>query len=578
MWMNKRQETTWLPTTRDEMKRLGWNELDVILITGDAYVDHPSFGVAIIARLLDAWGLKVGVIPQPNWQDDGRDFLKLGKPRLFWGITAGNVDSMVNHYTARKRLRSNDDYTPGGRKGARPDYASYVYTKMVRKFFPDSYIILGGVEASMRRLTHYDYWSDSLKPSILYETHANLLIYGMAEKALWSVVEAFLEGKDPASLSIRGTAVLSSSYPLSYQLLPSHEMCLSDPQAFARHFVMVEQNANAYKAQGLVEPVGNSFVVVHAPAEPLTREEMDFIYSLPFQRLPHPRYRKKPAIPAFEMIKNSITIHRGCFGGCSFCAIAMHQGKTIQSRSVDSVLKEVKKLATLPYFKGTISDLGGPSANMYNMNPMDPEQCEKCKRLSCIYPKLCSNLRDNTEDLLLLYEKVSSLPGIKHVFVSSGIRYDLFLSEKGFLSPKAKKYFEKLIQRHTSGRLKVAPEFHAEHVLKIMRKPSFSLFKKLVQVFYKLKGKKPFQINPYLISSHPGSTQQDHYELAKELKRMNIYPEQVQDFTPTPMILSNVMYYTGLDPYTGTKINVIKDIDMKRKLQYVLTIKNELKK
>jgi uncharacterized radical SAM protein YgiQ len=548
MWTNKRQETTWLPTTRDEMKRLGWNELDVILITGDAYVDHPSFGVAIIARLLDAWGLKVGVIPQPNWQDDGRDFLKLGKPRLFWGITAGNVDSMVNHYTARKRLRSNDDYTPGGRKGARPDYASYVYTKMVRKFFPDSYIILGGVEASMRRLTHYDYWSGSLKPSILYETYANLLIYGMAEKALWSVVEAFLEGKDPASLSIRGTAVLSSSYPLSYQLLPSHEMCLSDPQAFARHFVMVEQNANAYKAQGLVEPVGNSFVVVHAPAEPLTREEMDFIYSLPFHRLPHPRYRKKPAIPAFEMIKNSITIHRGCFGGCSFCAIAMHQGKTIQSRSVDSVLEEVKKLATLPYFKGTISDLGGPSANMYNMNPMDPERCEKCKRLSCIYPKLCSNLRDNTEDLLLLYEKVSTLPGIKHVFVSSGIRYDLFLSEKGFVSPKAKKYFEKLIQYHTSGRLKVAPEFHAEHVLKIMRKPSFSLFKKLVQAFYKLKGKKPFQINPYLISSHPGSTQQNHYEyLSRASSRFYTY-------THDP-IKCDVLYRIGSIYWNKNKCN-----------------------
>jgi len=578
MWLNKVQQTLWLPTTRDEMKKLGWEQLDVILITGDAYIDHPSFGVAIIARLLDAWGLKVGVIPQPNWQDDGRDFLKLGKPRLFWGITAGNVDSMVNHYTARKRLRSNDVYTPGGRKGARPDYASYVYTSMVRKFFPDAYIVLGGVEASMRRLTHYDYWSNLLKPSILVETNANLLIYGMAEKALWKVVETFLQGKDPATLSIPGTATLSTSFPSSSILLPSYEACVEDPKVFGEHFVLVEQNANAFRARVLVEPFGNRFVVVYPPAEPLSEKEMDYIYDLPFQRLPHPRYRKKPPIPAFEMIKNSITTHRGCFGGCSFCTITMHQGKTIQNRSFFSIVEEVRRHTQMPYFKGTISDLGGPSANMYNMRPILSRRCEKCKRQSCLYPSRCTNLPENFEDLLHLYEKVSSIQGVKHVFISSGIRYDLFLTERGFVNQKARSYFEKLILRHTSGWLKVAPEFHKDRVLKLMRKPSFALFEKLVELCRDFQKDKSFQVNPYLISSHPGSTPADHRELAAILKKMKIFPEQIQDFTPTPMTLSSVMYYARINPYTGEKIPVLKNMDVKRQLQYALIIKPTSKK
>lgn len=552
------------------MKRLGWDELDVILVTGDAYIDHPSFGVAIIARLLDAWGFRVGVIPQPNWQDDGRDFKKLGKPRLFWGVTAGNLDSMVNHYTARKRLRSRDDYTPGGRTGARPDYATYVYVQKIKTFFPDSFVILGGLEASLRRFIHYDYWSDSLKPSILIETRADLLIYGMAEKSLWYVIQAVLEKKSPEALNIPGTVTLKRNYPSDYIMLPSYEECLRDPSKFARHFVMIEEQLNSWRGKGLVESYGDEFVVAHPPMSPLSVEEMDYIYSLPFNRLPHPRYRKKLPIPAFDMIKNSITIHRGCFGGCSFCCITMHQGKVIQSRSQNSILNEVKKLVQMPYFKGTVSDLGGPSANMYGMHPVNVELCKKCKRTSCAYPKPCSNLPYNFKVLMELYRKVLKIDGVKHVFISSGIRYDLFLNEKGYYDG-GKEYFEQLVRYHTSGRLKVAPEFGDENVLRLMRKPSFGLFKRLVQEFRKINNTdSKLQINPYLISSHPGSNVNSHMVLKNELKKLGVYPEQVQDYTPTPMTLSSVMYYTGLNPYTGEKISVIRDIDLKRKLQYLL--------
>ncbi|MCX7697361.1 MAG: YgiQ family radical SAM protein [Bacteroidales bacterium] len=574
MWTIKKQFTPWLPTTRDEMKRLGWHEVDVILITGDAYVDHPSFGVAIIARLLDAWGLKVGVIPQPNWQDDGRDFKKLGKPRLFFGVTAGNVDSMVNHYTARKRIRSNDDYTPGGRKGLRPDYASYVYVKKIKTFYPDSYVILGGIEASCRRFIHYDYWSDMLKPSIMVETGADLLIYGMAEKSLWFVTQAFLEGKRPETLAIPGTTILANSYPTNYEVLPSYEDCVNDPRKFVAHFLKIEQHTSTWSKKGLVEPYGEKYVVTHPPMTPLTEKEMDYIYSLPFQRQPHPRYKKKPPIPAFEMIKNSITLHRGCFGGCSFCSIAMHQGKFIQSRSKDSVIEEVNKLIQMPYFKGTITDLGGPSANMYQMHPNNIELCKKCKRVSCIHPKVCQNLSNNMNELLDLYGAVSSIPGVKHVFISSGIRYDLFLHRDGFVKG-GKKYFEQLVERHTSGRLKVAPEFSDEKTLKLMRKPSFELFKKLVKEFRKVNHRH-FQINPYLISSHPGSDEQSHLRLKKELEQLRIFPEQVQDFTPTPLTLSSVMFYSEVDPYTGERIKVIKDAEIKRKLQYLLVTEKKM--
>ncbi|PKP05365.1 MAG: YgiQ family radical SAM protein [Bacteroidetes bacterium HGW-Bacteroidetes-6] len=555
----------WLPATTDEMRFRGWEQPDIVLITGDAYVDHPAFGIAIIGRVLEEAGYKVVIIAQPNWRDDLRDFRKFGQPRLFFGISGGNMDSMVNHYTARKRLRSDDAYTPGDRSGFRPDYATTVYSKMVKQIYPDTPVIIGGIEASLRRLTHYDYWSDSLKPSVLVDSGADLLVYGMGEKAIVEAAKLLDAGENIQNIEIPQTAIIVSKKPVDYIVLPSYEDCLRSKTAFGKHFTIIETESNRMNASGLVEPFEDKFICVRPPYKPISTEEIDKIYALPYTRLPHPRYNKKPPIPAYEMIRHSLTIHRGCFGGCSFCTISMQQGRFIQSRSEISVLNEVEQIKLMPDFGGTISDIGGPSANMYKMTPIEPGKCMKCRRVSCIFPSLCNNLNNSHNDLCSLYKKVSQIKGVKSAFVTSGVRYDLFLNEKGFL-PGGKDYFRQLVNHHLSGRLKVAPEHSSPRILKLMRKPGFALFLKLKSEYEKLNSEsgRRQQIVPYLITAHPGSTMDDTFEMAIQLRNEGVYPEQMQDFTPTPMTLSSVMHWCGFNPYDGEKVNVTRYIDEKR--------------
>jgi uncharacterized radical SAM protein YgiQ len=571
--MQKQTALPFFPNSAKEVEQLGWTSIDVIFFTGDAYVDHPSFGVAVIARVLEKQGLKVAIVPQPNWQDDLRDFRKLGKPNLFFGVTAGNMDSMINHYTAAKRLRSNDDYTAGGKAGRRPDYAVKVYTSIVKKLFPDVPVILGGIEASLRRFTHYDYWSDGLMPSVLAETQADLLFYGMAEKALEEFAmllqsgKPFSEARKIAQLAylVKDKADIEVDENVKTIFLHSFEKCQKDKLAFGENFKVIEEESNKIQAARILEPVGKGCVVVNPPFAYLTQDENDAPYELPYSRLPHPRY--KEPIPAFDMIKNSINIHRGCFGGCSFCTISAHQGKFIRSRSSGSVMREVLKLSKMPYFNGTITDLGGPSANMYMMSGIDKTICEKCKRPSCIFPAICKNL--NTDHKLQndLLQAARNVAGIKHVFIGSGIRYDLLYNNSNAETKKSsEEYFANLVKYHVSGRLKVAPEHSSDEVLKLMRKPSFALFKKFKDEFDKLNvrfGKRQYII-PYFISSHPGSTIDGMAALAESNRQLSINPEQVQDFTPTPMTLSSCIYYTGIDPYTGKKVYVARSKDDKK--------------
>jgi len=548
-----------LPVTVKEAKLIGWTEPDVVLFTGDAYVDHPSFGAAVIGRVLENMGLKVAIVPQPNWQDDLRDFKKFGKPRLFFAVTAGNMDSMVNHYTANKRLRSNDAYTPDGKKAYRPDYASIVYSNILKKLFPDVPIVLGGVEASLRRLTHYDYWSDKLKPGILIESKADVLVYGMGEKPIKEIAKKIVEGKPLTELTkIPQTAHLQANTKLEninnkkLIKLYSHEECLKNKKKFAENFKVIETESNRLNADIITQKVGKKTIVVNPPFPLMEQNELDAMYDLPFTRLPHPKYDKKGAIPAFEMIKFSINIHRGCFGGCSFCTISAHQGKFVQSRSEASVLREVKKVAKMPDFKGNISDLGGPSANMYKMQGINLSICETCKRPSCISPQICTNLKYDHTKLTELYKKAKKIEGIKKVFIGSGIRYDMLFDKNQNFTPDGKKYTENLIENHVSGRLKVAPEHTSDQVLKAMRKPTFSLFKKFQKHFFDINNKLGLkqQLIPYFISSHPASQMEDMADLAIQTKELNFQLEQVQDFTPTPMTVATVIYYSGYHPYT----------------------------
>jgi uncharacterized radical SAM protein YgiQ len=572
---NNYKVTSIIPTTADEVKKLRWDSIDVILFSGDAYIDHPSFGAAIIARVLEKEGLKVAVVPQPNWRDDLRDFKKLGKPNLFFAVTSGNMDSMVNHYTANKRLRSDDAYTPGGRAGYRPDYAVTVYCRILKDIFPEVPILIGGIEASLRRFTHYDYWSDSLKPSILMDSGATLLIYGMAEKPLKELVKLIKSGYSLDSIH----HLPQSAYVINDQkLLPeliaktiylnSYEECLKSKKAYADNFCIIEGESNKNQAARIIEPCNNQWVVVNPPYENLTQEEIDEPYALPYTRLPHPRYQNKPPIPAFEMIKNSVNIHRGCFGGCSFCTISAHQGKFIQSRSIESIMEEVKAITSMPYFNGTISDLGGPSANMFRMEGINQEICDHCKRPSCIFPQICNNLNADHSSLNELYNMVRNIDGVKHVFIGSGIRYDLlYQSQKHvFINKAADEYLDNLVNYHVSGRLKVAPEHCSQKVLKLMRKPSFEVFKNFVDDFEKRcrRYQRSYQIIPYFISSHPGCGIQEMAELAIETKNLNFKLEQVQDFTPTPLTLSTCIYYTGVNPYTGEKIYTAKTLEDKK--------------
>ena len=557
-----------IPTSVKEVQRLGWDYIDVIFFTGDAFVDHPSFGTACIARYLEKFGYRVAVVPQPNWKDDLRDFRKLGAPRLYFAVNSGAMDSMVNHYTAARRLRHEDAYTPDGQFGRRPDRAVTVYTKILKRLWPDVPVVIGGVEASLRRLAHYDYWDNSIHPSILVDSGADWLCYGMGERTMLELTRAIESGRNLrqmeniAQLAFyrKGTCKLDGAL-----VLHSYERCLEEPRSFAENFHQIEIHANMLTPQTLVEPVGDGYVRVNPPLPPATTEEMDSFWDLPFTKKPHPRYKGK-RIPAYDMIKDSIITHRGCFGGCNFCTIAAHQGKFIQSRSEESILKEVRELAAMPEFRGNISDLGAPTANMYGMHGKDPSRCAVCRRKSCLFPSPCSNMDRNHERVLALYRRVDAVKGIRHSYIGSGVRYDLFLDEKGFVDGSGKKYLRELMLRHTSGRLKVAPEHTEDKVLYYMAKPSFRLFERLRAEFDKINREEGThtELVPYFISSHPGCTLQDMRKLASNKSLKGIWMEQVQDFMPTPMTTSSIMFCTGLDPRTMKEVFVEHDPERKK--------------
>ncbi len=578
--------TDFLPTTKKELELRGWDYVDVILFSGDAYVDHPSFGAAVIGRTLESMGLRVAIVPQPDWHGDYRDFLKLGRPRLFFAISAGSMDSMVNHYTANRRRRSDDAYTPDGRAGMRPDYCTITYSHIIKKLFPDVPLVIGGIEASMRRLTHYDYWSDRLMPSILVDSGADVLIYGMGEKPIKAVAGHYRQtGTVPHDIPQTSFLLSADEYMTHKENLSegvielgSHEECCRDKRCQAANFRCIEEQSNSIHAKTLTQRVGDRWVVVNPPYPPMTTEEIDASFDLPYTRLPHPKYKGK-TIPAFDMIRFSVCMHRGCFGGCSFCTISAHQGKHVVSRSKESILKEIAKIAESPDFKGYLSDLGGPSANMYGMEGKDKSLCERCKRPSCIQPSICKNLNADFSKVLDIYRTVDRLPYIKKAFVGSGIRYDLISEE----------YMREVILRHVSGRLKVAPEHTESSVLRLMRKPDFALFEQFNRFFDKVNREAGLnqQLIPYFISSHPGCTTEDMASLAFKTKRMSFRLEQVQDFTPTPMTLATEMYYTGLDPYTMKPVYVARTKEQKLeqrqfffwyKREYATAIRNSLKK
>ena len=582
-----------IPTSAKEVQALGWDYIDVILLSGDAFVDHPSFGTAVIARWLQKWGYRVAVVPQPNWRDDLRDFRKLGAPRLYFGVNAGAMDSMVNHYTASKRLRHDDAYTPEGKAGARPDYAVTVYTKILKDLYPDIPVIIGGIEASLRRLTHYDYWKDCLMPSVLVTSGADYLCYGMGERPMLELTKgienrwnrrrmeaipqiAFYhtgkykgpEGDSLSSASLRDPVRANAperESPSGILVLHSFEECQKDKFKFAENFHWIEQHANMMHPDMIIEPVGNGYVQINPPYPVATTEEMDSFWDLPFTKLPHPRYKGK-RIPAYDMIKFSVNTHRGCFGGCNFCTIAAHQGKFISSRSEASILKEVRELNKLPDFAGNISDVGAPTANMYGMHGKNQDICAKCKRRSCLYPARCPNLNCDHTRLLELYHKIDSTKGIRHSYIGSGIRYDLFLTEKGFVDESSRPYLKELILDHTSGRLKVAPEHTEDHVLQKMGKPSFCLFERLRKEFDGVNREAGTHVGlvPYFISSHPGCTLKDMERLAHHPALKGIWMDQVQDFTPTPMTTSSVMFYSGYDPRDLKPVFTEHDMERKR--------------
>ena len=557
-----------IPTSVKEVQRLGWDYIDVILFTGDAFVDHPSFGSACISRYLQKFGYRVAVVPQPNWRDDLRDFKKLGAPRLYFGVNSGAMDSMVNHYTAGKRLRHDDAYTPDGKFGQRPDYAVTVYSRILKDLFPDVPVVIGGIEASLRRVTHYDYWKDRLFPSILVDSKADWLCYGMGERPMLELTRAIESGRNLRDIrKIPQLAFfMTGKWKQSDALvLHSFEECCRDKKAFAKNFHLIETHANMLHPDTIIEPVGDGYVQINPPYPPATEEEMDSFWDLPFTKLPHPRYKDK-RIPAYDMIKFSINTHRGCFGGCNFCTIAAHQGKFIQSRSEASICKEAKGLLDLPGFAGNISDLGAPTANMYGMGGRDKTICAVCKRKSCLFPKPCRNLDRSHARVLGLYDKVLSIKGIKHAYIGSGIRYDLFLDENGFVDDTSYPYLKELILHHTSGRLKVAPEHTEDKVLQYMAKPSFNLFVRLRREFDKITSQAGMKtgIVPYFISSHPGCTMKDMESLSRNPALKGIWMDQVQDFMPTPMTTSSIMYYTGLDPRTMKPVFVERDPERKK--------------
>ena len=558
--MTEHRLSDWLPTTKKEVELRGWDDLDVILFSGDAYVDHPSFGAAVIGRVIEHAGWRVAIVPQPDWHGDFRDFRKLGRPRLFFGISPGCMDSMVNKYTANRRLRSEDAYSPDGRHDCRPEYPTIVYSQILKRLYPDVPVVLGGIEASMRRLTHYDYWQDSLRRCILYDSGADMIIYGMGEKAIVQLCQMIADGAPrsawhtlPQSVHVLRRDEIPGGIQPDDIVLHSHEECLSDKRCEAENYRHIEEESNKVHASRLLQATGDRYTLVNPPYPPMTTTEIDASFDLPYTRLPHPKYKNK-RIPAYDMIKHSVNIHRGCFGGCAFCTISAHQGKFIASRSKESILKEVRQVMALPDFKGYLSDLGGPSANMYGMHGKNLALCAKCKRPSCIHPMICRNLNTDPSALLDIYHAVDQLPGMKKSFIGSGVRYDLLLHQSGDekTDAAAREYTRELICRHVSGRLKVAPEHTSSEVLMLMRKPSFEQFEQFKRLFDDINRRENLrqQIIPYFISSHPGCREEDMAGLAIATKRLDFQLEQVQDFTPTPMTISTEMWYTGYDPYT----------------------------
>lgn len=568
--MQELKLSDWLPTTNKEVKIRGWDALDVILFSGDAYVDHPTFGPAVIGRLLESLGLRVAIVPQPNVNDNLQDFVKLGAPKLFFGVTGGCMDPMISNYNANKKRRDKDAYTPNGDIGFRPDYASTVYSKILKEKWPDVPVLLGGIEASLRRVTHYDYWSDTLMPTILESSKADLLVYGMGEQPLREVVRLVQKGVPFSSITtVKQTAVLldaTAKIPKNSNWedveIASHGICLKDKKKYASNFKVIEQESNKLAARRIFQKVGTNMLMINPPYPTMTEQEIDASFDLPYTRLPHPKYNKRGPIPAFEMIKTSINIHRGCFGGCSFCTISAHQGKFIASRSKASILKEVDIVANMPDFKGYLSDIGGPSANMYQMKGKVQEICDKCVAPSCISPVICSNLDTSHKPLTELYQAVDSHPKVKKSFIGSGIRHDMLVPEfnKNADPKELDDYTEEVMTKHVSGRLKVAPEHTSDPVLKLMRKPSFSYFHKFKERFDKINIKKglKLQLIPYFISNHPACEQEDMANLAAETKDMGFQLEQVQGFTPTPMTVATVIYYSGYHPYTLKKVSTPK--------------------
>ena len=564
----------WLPITKKEIDRLGWDYVDVILFSGDAYIDHPSMGCAVIGRVLEAHGYRVAIVPQPNWQDDLRDFKKFGRPRLFFGVSAGAMDSMVNHYTAARRRRSDDAYTPNGRHGARPDYPTIVYSKILKTLFPDVPVVAGGIEASLRRLSHYDYWEDRLRPSILMDCRADMLVYGMGERSIVEIADSLAAGKSIGELTdVPQTAVVCSKSEMPGEtddtncILNSFEICLKDKVRQAENFKHIEIESNKWHGRTIWQQYGDMVVKINPMYPPMSENEIDASFDLPYTRLPHPKYNGK-TIPAYEMIRHSVNMHRGCFGGCAFCTISAHQGKFIASRSKASILSEVKQITQMPDFKGYISDLGGPSANMYRMHGRDLTKCRKCVRPSCLHPQPCSNLNNDHAALLDVYEAVDALPGVKKSFIGSGVRYDLAMArnDDDAVNRRNRRYIQELIVNHVSGRLKVAPEHTSDEVLNCMRKPSFDLFRQFDKIFNEINEKYNLrqQLIPYFISSHPACRETDMAELAVQTKRMNFRLEQVQDFTPTPMTVSSEIYYSGVHPYTLKKVYTARSADEKQ--------------
>lgn len=573
--IDERPITDWLPITKKEAEKRGWNELDVILISGDAYVDHPAFGTAVVGRIIESEGFKIGIVAQPNWKDDLRDFKKFGVPKYFFGVTGGCMDSMVNHYTANKRLRSTDAYTPGGQAGFRPDYASTTYSKILKELYPEVPVLIGGIEASLRRVTHYDYWADKLFPSILEDSKADLLVYGMGDQPLREILKLLKKGVPFENLrTLKQVAFiqeeeeeLPKNKSWNTVELSSHEVCLEDKIKYAANFKIVEVESNKWEANRITQKIGKRTLVINPPYKTMDEKEIDESFDLPYTRAPHPKYKNRGAIPAFDMIKFSINMHRGCFGGCSFCTISAHQGKFIASRSEKSIMKEVEQVVNDPTFKGYISDLGGPSANMYKMKGKDDAICARCTSPSCIHPVICNNLDTSHKPMTELYRKVDAHPKVKKAFVGSGIRYDLLVDDfnKNNDDGNHDEYIEQVVTRHVSGRLKVAPEHTSDATLRVMRKPSFKYFHKFKEKYEKISEKHGLkqQLIPYFISSHPGCEEEDMANLAAETKDMGFQLEQVQDFTPTPMTVATVIYYSGVHPYTLKPIETVKDKEEK---------------